>query len=195
MKWIALAILLGIIPYTYLRLHYAKPGKANEPYADAKLRAEKARLDAGWRTVEVRAERPADPQRRRDAISATAQVAAAPGGLPPHLAETMFGPPLLPKEITTLTAPGEARALLPYEFLFTCTLPNNKQELVSAQFMIHGNDIVIVPQFDPIEGALLARSLDSSLLVTVPGGTLQPGHYTVTVTATGGAKQWPLDVR
>src|SRR5438105_3708911 len=52
MKWIALAILLFIVPYTYLTLHFRKPGKAFEPYADLSKRANTARLlSAGYQRI------------------------------------------------------------------------------------------------------------------------------------------------
>ena len=34
MKWIVLAIILGIGAYTFLTLHYRKPGRAFQPYAE-----------------------------------------------------------------------------------------------------------------------------------------------------------------
>ena len=59
MRWIVLAILLFIVPYTYVTLEYRKPNKAFEPYADMKEQANVHRLlDAGYKRVSVRAERP-----------------------------------------------------------------------------------------------------------------------------------------
>ena len=39
MKWIALAILVVIVPYTVIRWQYRKPNRAFEPYADMKNQA------------------------------------------------------------------------------------------------------------------------------------------------------------
>jgi hypothetical protein len=44
MKWIVVAIVAVIVPYTFLTLRYRRPGKAFEPYADMKDRANTMRL-------------------------------------------------------------------------------------------------------------------------------------------------------
>ena len=99
MKWIALAILLVIVPYTFLTLHYRKQGPAFRPYEDMKNRAGVIRLlSAGFQRIPLAAQRPADP------TGATAAATfMAPGGLPAELAATLVEPPLLPAEILTVS--------------------------------------------------------------------------------------------
>ena len=82
MKWIVLAILLMIVPYTIVTLMYRKPGKPFEPYADMKSRANTLRLlNAGYRRVELQPELPADPLSH----PVSAPIEAAAGGLPGEL--------------------------------------------------------------------------------------------------------------
>ena len=93
MKWIVLAILLCIIPYTYVTLHYRKTAPAFQPYEDMKNRANVMRLlNAGYRRIALPAEVPADAL--KDQSSATIQNVA--GGLPAELKSTLAEPPALP---------------------------------------------------------------------------------------------------
>ena len=62
MKWIVLAIVVSLVLYTYLTLHFRKAGPAFRPYADIKDHANTVRLlDAGYQRITVEAELPADP--------------------------------------------------------------------------------------------------------------------------------------
>src|SRR3954465_12627511 len=98
MKWIVVAILLVIVPYTIITLKYRKPGKAFEPYQDMKDRTNTARLlSAGYQPLPVPAQRPAD--RMTPITSAT--IGTASGGLPSGLKATLVAAPALPNEITT----------------------------------------------------------------------------------------------
>ncbi len=196
MKWIVLAIFLFIVPYTWLTLKYRRPGPAYEPYAEAKDRANTTRLlTAGWQRLEARIDRPDDPKHWRSVIDATATVSETIPGLPPALGDTLVEAPLLPKGYSTITASGEAGGLLPYPVLFNCTLPDVRKQLTGALLYVRPGSLVLVPQFEPIEGNLLARTTESLVLLTVPAGTLKPGRYLVILPASGRSQQWPLVVR
>ena len=83
MKWMVLAIVVGITVYTYLTLHYRKPGPEYRPYEDFARRANVERLlDAGYRRMEAPAERPADPKTIIRSMGPIASVTDVPGGLP-----------------------------------------------------------------------------------------------------------------
>ena len=194
MKWIVLAILLAIVPYTYLRLHFAKPGQAHEPYEEAKARAESARLAAGWLGLEVRTERPADIPRRRDTIKATATATAAPGDCPPAWPRRASSRPTCPRKSPPWPRPGGPFAA-GLRFSFRLQPARQQAGARDRTGFLHDNDLVVVPQLERLTGELLARSMEATLLVTVPGGSLKPGRYTVTVVASTGSKQWPLEVK
>ncbi len=196
MKWIVIAIIALVVPYTYLTLHYRKPGPAYRPYEALKERANVERLlAAGYRRINTLAERPADPQRIAKILGASATVTDAPGGLPAGLATTLVETPLLPRAFQSVSAPREAVAFLPYTILFNCTLANQKEQLGGSQVFVRGDTLVIIPQFEPIEGGLIARTNESVVTITVPAGTLKSGRYTVVLAASQHSKQWTVDVK
>lgn len=192
LKWIAVAILLIIVPYTILTLRYRKPGPAFQPYEDMKNRTNVARLlSAGYQRIPLPAHRPAD----RSSVSGGAAVATTGGGLPADLRSTLVEPLLLPAEILSVTAAPTAHALLPYAIELTCTLPNDKQQLGGAELYLRGNTLVIAPTFEHVGGDLLTRTRHAIVRLTVPAGALKSGHYTVTLAAERTSRTWPLEVK
>jgi hypothetical protein len=190
-KWIVLAIALFIGPYTYIMLHYRKPGRAYEPYHDMKERANTMRLlNAGFHRVTVEARRPSDPVR----IANPAPVSSAPGGLPAALRDPLVEIPNLPTTIGRVVAGATANALLAYPIEFTCTSPDNQEQLGGAQIYLRGAQIYITPDFEHLGGDLRARSPDSVVLLTIAAGTVKPGRYHVILIGEKSSKAWTLQV-
>lgn len=191
MKWIVLVIVLSLGTYTYLTLHYRKQNPSFQPYQDMKDRANTLRLlNAGYQRITLTAQRPADPK----PIADGAAITRAPGGLPENLRVTLVEQPRLPTSYPKLTAAATANTLLPYPIQFTCSVGDNHQQLAGAQLYLKDDHIVIVPEFERLGGELLARSRDSIVLLTVPGGTLKPGHYQVALVGTQTSPTWTLQV-
>ncbi|HWA10855.1 MAG TPA: hypothetical protein VG838_15555 [Opitutaceae bacterium] len=191
MKWVVLAIILVIVPYTYLTLHYRKPGPAYRPYEDGKRRAVTGRLvSAGYQRIALDAQRPADPVRS----GSSAETAPAPGGLPPALTEALIDSPVLPVSIDAVTAAGSTGAVQPYSIQFTCTLADNKAQPTGGQLYRHDNELILVPSFEKLDAGLLARTRDSTILLTVPAGALKPGRYDVRVVGVRASRRWTLQV-
>lgn len=191
MKWIALAILLVIVPYTYLTLHYRKPGQPYRPYQDAQERANVVRLlSAGYKRITLAAERPADPVRGLVAAPTTTGL----GGLPSALTSTLVEKPLLPADILSVTAAPSVGAQQPYPIQFNCALPDNKQLLAGAQLYVKDSEIFITPDFELLTGGLLARSRETMILLTVPPGSLSPGSYHVTLAGQRSSRAWTVQV-
>jgi hypothetical protein len=192
LKWIAVAILLVIVPYTILTLRYRKPGPAYQPYEDMKNRTNVARLlSAGYQRIPLPASRPAG----RTGVKGGAVISTTTGGLPADLRATLVEPPLLPAEILTVTAAPVASTLLPYAIELTCTLPDDKQQLGGAELYLRGGSLVIAPTFEHVAGGLLTRSRHAIVLLTVPAGTLKPARYTVTLLGERASRTWPLEVK
>lgn len=192
MKWVAVAILLLIVPYTIVTLRYRKEGPAFRPYDDMKNRANVARLlAAGYQRLPLVAQRPADGTR----AAGGAAIAAAPGGLPADLKSTLVEPPLLPVEIGNLAAAAVANTLQSYAIQFTATLPDDKQQLGGAELFVKENALVIVPTFERVAPELLTRARHNHVLLTVPAGALKPGRYTATLVAERASHTWALEVR
>ena len=196
MKWVFLVIIACIIPYTVLTLKYRKATPAFEPYEDTKQRANVIRLlDAGYQRINVCAERPADPQLLVRSLTGLAGMTNAAGGLTEGLSATLVEIPQLPLSFGAVTAASETTTLLPYPIIFTCTLGDQKHQLGGAQVFVRGGNVVIVPQFEPLSGELTARSKESSVVITLPGGALKPGRYTMHLAGRDQSRQWQVEVR
>ncbi len=193
MKWIFLAILVVIVPYTFIRLRYQKPNPAFEPYADMKNQANTLRLlSAGYQRITLEADRPVEPPRFG---SPAAPTSIALPGLPSSLAETLVDPPLLPREILSVTAPATTNSLFAYTLAFTCTLPDRKHQLSGAFLYVRDDELVFVPQFEPIDGDLSARTREYLFRLTLPAGSLKPGSYHATLPGAHASKSWSLEVK
>lgn len=196
MKWVFVAIIACIVPYTWITVKYRKVVPAYQPYEDSKQRANVLRLlDAGYRRVTVDAERPADPQTLVRTMNSPADVTDAPAGLTEGLRATLVEIPELPLSFSSVTAPRETAALLPYPIVFTCVLGDQKHQPGGAQVFIRGESVVIVPEFERIAGDLSVRTKESPLAITLPAGTLQAGRYTVQLTGSAQSRQWTVEVR
>ena len=196
MKWIVIAIVAFIAVYTAITLSFRKPGRAYQPYQDAKDKAVVQRLEsAGFSRISANAERPADQRNAGLTVSsAPAVVTDSLGGLPSELRETLLDQPRLAQAFGQVNAPAEANRLLPYTIQFACASADNKQLLSNTYAYAREQEIVIVPEFEKIEGELLARTRETAVTLTIPGGTLQPGTYQVTLAGERGSKRWALVV-
>ena len=193
MKWIFVAILLVIVPYTFIRLRYQKPNPAFEPYADMKNQANTLRLlSAGYQRITLEADRPVEAPRLN---TPAAPTSAALPGLPSALAETLIDQPFLPREVVSVTAAAAANSLFAYPILISCTLPDQKHQLAGGFLYVREDELIFVPQFENIDGALSARTREHVLRLTVPAGSLKPGTYRCTVPGAHTSKSWPLEVR
>jgi len=191
MKWVIVTIIVVLVPFTYLNLHYRKSGPAYRPYQDAQERANVVRLlSAGYKRITLAAQRPADPVHG----SIAAATKAGLGGLPAELVATLVQQPLLPSDILSVTAAPSVAAAQPYAIQFTCTLPDNKQQLAGAALYVKDTQIVITPDFEFLTGGLLARSRENAILLTVPGNTLKPGSYHITLAGQHSSRMWSMQV-
>ena len=191
MKWIVLAIVVVLVPYTFLTLHYRKSGPAFRPYEDMKNRANVVRLlSAGYQRVPVPAQRPSDPSGARPT-----PTSAAPGGLPAELKSALVEEILLPEEIISIAAAGSATRSAPYPIRFSCKLADERRQLSGAELYLKGQELVIAPVFERLSGNLAARTRDNVILITVPPETLKAGTYHVTLAAQRASRAWSLEVK
>ncbi len=82
-----------------------------------------------------------------------------------------------------------------YPIGMTYTLPDNKRQLSGAHLYEREGEIVIVADFERLDGGLLARTREDSALLTVPPGALRPGAYRVIVVGERASREWTLRVR
>lgn len=196
MKWIVVSILLFIAAYTFITLHFRKPGQAYQPYHEAKLHATVQRLEqAGYQRITASVSTPADPQRSAAALGHTgATIKPAISGLFGELAESFTDKPTLPDSILNVTAPASANVLMPYSFLFTCSLPDKKYVVADTYVCVKDDEIAVVTSLEPASGGLLSRSRESVVLLTLAAGMLKPGDYRVRLIGAQSSRQWTLQV-
>jgi hypothetical protein len=191
MKWVVAAVLVFIPIYTYLTLHYRRPGPAFNPYQDMRDRADVVRLlKAGYRRVAIDASRPADPAPGPGLASVP-----APGGLPEELRRTLVETPLLPLEVDSVSASPTAVAGIGYAIGLAYTIPDNKRQLSGAHLYVREGEVIIVADFERLAGGLLSRTRDGAALLEIPPGTLRPGTYRVTLVGERSSRSWTLRVR
>ncbi len=191
MKWVVLVIIVCLVVYTYLTLHYRRPDRAFRPYQDLRDRANVHRLiDAGYQRIALNADLPVDPVNPDSPVRTTAAL----GGLPSGLRATLVEQPELPAEIVSVAAAPTVNAMFAYPIGVKCTLPDNKQQLAGAELYVHGDELVVTPEFERLSGGLLARNRDRLIRLTVPAGALKPGSYHVTLVGTHSSRAWTLQV-
>lgn len=194
MRWIVLAILLAIVPYTWITLHYRKAARPFEPYNDLKQRANVHRLlAAGYHRIPLSAERPAD--RVLASPAAQANPGPASGGIPAALKETLVEVPNLPESIRTVHAPTACSALLPYTIDVECTLSDLNLGLASSYLYLKDKELVLLNGFETFAGTLRARSRETTLRLTAAAGAIPPGDYRVTVVGLRNSLSWSLSVK
>jgi hypothetical protein len=196
MKWVFLVILACIIPYTVITIKYRKETPAFEPYADSKERANAMRLlDAGYQRIKVSAVRPADPQLLFSTLTRPAIVTDVAAGLTEGLAATLVEIPQLPLSFGAVTASSETTSLQPYVIVFTYKLADQKHQLGGAEVFLRGGSVEIVAQHERLSGELTARSKESTVVITLPGGALKNGRYTFHLAGSQHSRQWQVEVR
>jgi hypothetical protein len=191
MKWIVVSILVFIPLYTYLTLHYRRPGPSFNPYRDMRDRADVIRLlKAGYQRIAIDASRPAE-----DVAGPGGATSPAPGGLPDELRGTLVETPLMALEIGSASAAPTAVAGIDYDIGLTYTIPDNKRQLSGAHLYEKPGEIVIVADFERLAGGLLSRTRDGSAILDIPPGALRPGTYRVTLVGERASRSWTLRVR
>jgi hypothetical protein len=192
MKWIVVAIIACIIPYTWLTLAYRKENPAHQPYQDNKDRAQVLRLlDSGFHRYAVTLETLTDPAAPP---SSPAEITRIDGGLPPLLRDVLIDSPPLPDRLPVVAAPAQGLAAAPYAFTFACTQPGPDERPATATLYQRGTELVFVVAYENLPGDLQARRLDATGRITVPARTLDPGTYQVTLLGTQESRRWTLEL-
>ena len=194
MKWIVLAILLFVVPYTFLTLHYRKPGPAYRPYQDAQDRATVARLlAAGWQKMPVNTRRPVEKPATDDAPAAVTRDFP---GLGSELQDKFAEKPRLLATIDRVTAPTAVSHGEDYSLYFTASLSDLKAQMGELTLYRHGSELVLVPTLENLPGKeLMSRWNDSSYSATFSTASLPPGRYSARIVAQGPAAAWSFTVK
>ncbi len=191
MKWIIVTIILFMGAYTYLTLHFRKPNRSYEPFNDIKNRGQTNNLlTAGYQRKALEAVEPTN----EPTVEATAQVSPTPAGLPLDLRNSLFDQPRLPDSVLKVQAPARVSGLLPFHIIFDCTFANDQQQFSGAYLYVRDSHIVLVPEFEDLDGNLESRNRKSHVQLEIPGGTIKPGTYQVLLIGGKSSLTWALQV-
>ena len=192
MKWIVLAILVCVIPYTWITINYRKEAPPHQPYQDNKDRAQVMRLlDSGFQRVTVTLERLVDPPLP---LTDAADFDATAGGLPFSLGELLLDKPPVPSTFTQLDAPAATLVGVPYIITATCTQPDKKERPATSFLYLRGNEAVFIIGYDALPGELLARRTESYVRLSVPANTFNRGEYHATLIGAEASRRWTFVV-
>src|SRR5512142_2896107 len=181
LRWVVVAVVVFMIGYTFLRLHYGKRGRSFEPYHDLGEQATVAHLLAlGYRRIPVTIQRPAEVLPAERVAPAAAEILDTLGGLPAELNGALAFKPGLPEAINLVTAPGAVAATGDYRLQFACSQPDYSTQIRDAYLYRKDHQLFLLPDFEKMAGQLLARSKDSTVLASFPAQSLPPGRYNVT---------------
>ncbi len=197
MKWVAIAIVGSLVLYTALTLFFRKPGRGHEPYREGVQRTTTARLqESGYQQVELELARPADPARQDLLLGGSAaHPTSAAGGFPLELTRIFVQPPLLAERFTRVVAVAETDAGQPYRVQFTATMADHQLLLTSATLFRKGTTLLLLPVGEKLGGNLQARWTDTTIQIVIPGGSLPPGRYAVTLVGARANSTWTLEVK
>lgn len=193
MKWIVVAIVVFVAGYTVVNIYYRKQGPAFRPYEDMNKRATTARLlQAGWQKLPVELTRPLE----KPGFTLAATTSRAAAGLGAELEAAFAEKPVLLASIDRATAPESVARGADYPVHFTASLADQRLQLGRIEALRRGHEIVLVPTLEKLPGKnLLSRWKDADYCALVPTDRLEPGRYTVRLTASGPAMQWTVLVR
>jgi hypothetical protein len=186
MKWIILAVVLFVVPYTYLTLRFRKPASF-QPYQDARERAHIER--AGYTRISLSASRPAD-----GLTTEAPGITAAPGGVPTDLLTSLIEAPLLPATIGAVAAGKSCGGGANYPIRFTCGMPAAGLDLGAAHLYQKEQALFILVGFARIADGLVPRSRSDTVQLEVPSAELEPGTYRITLVGSAQSKVWTMQV-
>lgn len=188
---ITVAIVVSLAGYTYLRLAYAKPGKAHEPYAENRQRAESDALKAaGW----TRTDAAFEPGIELPALDAAMHATF----IRPPAAEELWRLSSenwhLPVDYTVVSTPPRIDEGAALEIHLQAELDQARVHIVDFDLYRKGADIVAIPRWEPYPEELTPRRPDITGTITVPAAALPPGRYHLVLPALKQSVEWDLTV-
>ena len=192
MKWIVLAILVCIVPYTWITIKYRKEAPPHQPYQDNKDRAQVMRLlDSGFQRVNVSFERLVDPPLP---LQDAAAFEAVPGGLTPSLSALLIDKPAVPTSFTQFNAPASALVGTSYAITVGCAQPNRDEQPAESFLYLRGREAVFIIGYQELPGEFRSRRQESYIRLSVPANTFDSGDYHGTLIGAEASHSWTFTV-
>lgn len=188
---VAVAIVVCLAGYTYLRLAYAKPGRAHEPYAENLRRPqEKALAAAGWsRSTAAFADAIELPP-----IDAAMHAAALRPPAAEELRRLTSENWHLPIDYTVVSAPPRLDEGADLVIHIRAEVDQARVHIVDFDLFLKDGDIVAVPRWEPYPDELTPRSSGITGTITVPAAALAPGRHHFVLPALKQSIEWDLAV-
>lgn len=188
---IAVAIIVALVGYTYLRLAYAKPGKPHEPFAEHRQRAEFGRFAAaGWAHTAAEFEAVVE----LPALDAAVEQQPAQPGPAEELRQLSTETWHLPIEYSVVSAPSRHPGRVDYIVHFEAELDQARAHIVGFDLFRKGVELVVLPRWEQYPGELTQRRPRNTGRFSIPAGTLPTGRYRMTLPALKQSSQWDLVV-
>ncbi len=176
---IAVAIVVCLAGYTYVRLSFAKAARPHEPFAEGRQRALTEKLKAnGWEQLETRFETTATPA-AGPRIATALPVRPQPVERLFHLSTENWH---LPIEYTALAATPAQSAATEHIVHFSATLDQARVRLVGFDLFRHGADLVALPRWEPHAPGTATPAAVSGR-ITIPAAALPTGRHTLSLPA------------
>ncbi len=186
---IAVAIVVCLAGYTYVRLSFAKVARPHEPFAEGRQRALTEKLKAnGWEQLEVRFETTDTPV----PPSATTSLPVRPSPVE-ELFQLSTENWHLPIEYTALAVSASLPAAAEHLVHFSAALDQARVRLVGFDLYRRGADLVAVPRWEPHTPAS-ASSASVSGRISIPAAALPTGRYTLFLPALKSTTQCEVGV-
>lgn len=184
---IAVAIVVCLAGYTYVRLSFAKAARPHEPFAEGRQRALTEKLKAnGWEQLEVRFE-------PTDTPVPPFENTALPVRPPP--VEQLFQLSTenwhLPIEYTALAVSASRPPATEHIVHFAAALDQARVRLLGFDLYRRGADLVAVPRWEPHAPTSVAAV---SGRITIPAAALPPGRCTLFLPALKNTTQCEVGV-
>jgi len=197
MKWVVVAILVFVVGYTVVMLLYRKPDKPYRPYQDSADRATTLKLlKSGYQRITIQAQSLGIGE-TLDVVHGGEKAAlkAHSGGLEAELAASLATKPLLPDSYLSASAAASVSSAKEYLIRAEAKLPDNNRIISSAFLFRKGTDAYLVPVFEAPSGKLQARFRETTLLLTLPAGSLPAGTHNLTLVGSKRSLTWQILVR
>lgn len=186
MRRVIIAVVIFIVPYTWITFHFRKPNPAHLPYEDNKEQANVNRLLAEgyqrWRVEALLV--------RGEAGFMGVETGAAREGFPVRLEDTLVERPPMARRIVGLEAPAVLEAGEPWRLRFGIEHEDARVGVVGAEFFWRGSEVVVVPRL----GRTGAAEREGRVELTLPAGRLPTGELRVHLVAEEGTRTWLMHV-
>ena len=192
MRWIIIAMILFVAPYTYLTLHYRKPGPSYQPYQDAKEKTVLAHN--GYTRISLPSAQPASGM-LLPVQGIPASTNSSILGLTPELKKALGTAVTIPEAIDSVAAPTIFEHGKTYPFSYGCCTSDLHHALAGTRLYVKDKNVYFITDFEALVGGLSSRDTHTVIALELPSGALEAGSYMFTVVGKNQSRSWHVLVK